>query len=504
MSVKRVIIPTVTMLLLASQLFGCSSASKQEAYDMLQQSTEIELEIAVPESIEQGIQAQLDWTELSSLTDLEELRTAWETQLNITGSTGNKQGMLYTNVSGETEQNNTLQVALHNKEFVAKLLEYNERLAAYSLDSYVDLDDESNEIRLAMGINGYFNILPDNEVGYSNPHETLTRAQAMSAVMRATTKVSSNVTEDEVFSKVVGDSEYNVYAQELNEEVFISTKDSSLNQATYNSTMTRAEAVYMIVNTFFSEDLASVDLNTTEVEIDDATNAGNIAETQGFTGEQTSSKVLKYMIENVDAGVDETIYKSLVVAIDKELITRETNWNLGITKYEFMDLLIEALKKDTSIDIFDTSAEEIKYGADTKFDENGNPIGTYTVYEDTNGDGVPDAEVSHNKETEQVIAEYGSLEAYDDYAKEQGADSTMGYCFIYYTGMGAGDQPSYAIDPRDGKRYEVGDTLPDGHVFYGYTDDEWQKAETKKTIEVLEDEGCTVKKEDDGYYHIYE
>ncbi len=49
MRIKRVIIPTITMLVIASQLFGCASASKKDAYNMLQESTEIELEYAVPD-----------------------------------------------------------------------------------------------------------------------------------------------------------------------------------------------------------------------------------------------------------------------------------------------------------------------------------------------------------------------------------------------------------------------------------------------------------------------
>ena len=42
MKIKRVIIPTLTMVMLSSMLFGCASATKQDTYNMLQESTEMD------------------------------------------------------------------------------------------------------------------------------------------------------------------------------------------------------------------------------------------------------------------------------------------------------------------------------------------------------------------------------------------------------------------------------------------------------------------------------
>ena len=80
MKIKRVIIPTITMVVIASQLFGCSSASKQEAYNMLQNSEAVELEIAVPEydNTEDSKVELLPWLQLSSLETHPELRSAFE------------------------------------------------------------------------------------------------------------------------------------------------------------------------------------------------------------------------------------------------------------------------------------------------------------------------------------------------------------------------------------------------------------------------------------------
>ena len=67
---------------------------------------------------------------------------------------------------------------------------------------------------------------------------------------------------------------------------------------------------------------------------------------------------------------------------------------------------------------------------------------------------------------------------YTLYAKSQGADYTMGWCWIYEHGKAAGDQPSYAVymkegDPLYGTIYHVGDYLPIGTQLSG-TNDEWE------------------------------
>ena len=73
---------------------------------------------------------------------------------------------------------------------------------------------------------------------------------------------------------------------------------------------------------------------------------------------------------------------------------------------------------------------------------------------------------------------WDAVHQYTLYAKSQGADGTGGWCWIYFNGKGAGDQPSYAVymkegDPLYGTVYHVGDYLPSGEQFSG-TNDEWE------------------------------
>lgn len=111
MKIKRVIIPTLTMVIIASQLFGCASASKKDTYNMLKESTEIELEYAVPDydsNAEDSAVELLPWLQLASLETHPELRTAFEELLGVTVSEdGTKTGIIYTDETGKANQNNS-------------------------------------------------------------------------------------------------------------------------------------------------------------------------------------------------------------------------------------------------------------------------------------------------------------------------------------------------------------------------------------------------------------
>lgn len=103
------------------------------------------------------------------------------------------------------------------------------------------------------------------------------------------------------------------------------------------------------------------------------------------------------------------------------------------------------------------------------------------VYPDVNPEDVDpkttkmDAETATalaQQERKEIDAQYGGYDAWAAYAHSQGADGTLGWCWIYYTGQGAGDQESYAVymkedSPRYGEVFHLGDYLPDGDFFIG-------------------------------------
>ena len=103
------------------------------------------------------------------------------------------------------------------------------------------------------------------------------------------------------------------------------------------------------------------------------------------------------------------------------------------------------------------------------------------VYPDVNPEDVDpkttkmDAETATalaQQERKEIDAQYGGYDAWAAYAHSQGADGTLGWCWIYYTGQGAGDQESYAVymkedSSRYGEVFHLGDYLPGGDFFVG-------------------------------------
>lgn len=141
------------------------------------------------------------------------------------------------------------------------------------------------------------------------------------------------------------------------------------------------------------------------------------------------------------------------------------------------------------------------------------------VYPDVNPEDVDpktttmDAETAHalgKQELQEIQEKYGSGEAWAEYALSQGADAIGGWCWIYYTGQGAGSEESYAVYMKeDSARYKevfhLGDYLPDGTLFTGANMEEMGIADNRVLIRKSnngEIEGGTVTQDEDGKIHI--
>ena len=401
MRFKKLILPTLTVVMIASMIQGCAATSSKGMLNMTDNSKSIELTISEPKSIENGEDEAFDWVELGSLDDAETLRSAWDKILGTSGSVGNKQGTLYATPDGKNDNNNTLHVVLHNNAFYKTLSDTSsdtyKKLAEAATNQYKDLISEDTETQMMMGINGYFNILQDSsDQSYSNPYKTLTRAEVMAALTRATTPVSTNLDSSKEFNAAVGDSKYNKYAESLDKTAFISTKDGSLNSDTYNSNISRAEAIYMLVNTYYSEEFKNMNVEEAEAnfKFDDAKDAGNLADKIGVKSgdKMASAKILKHMLDNSSEGLDTKLYKSLLFAHEMGMVTSETNWNQSITKAEFIGMITDILSGDSSVEVFDSAATKSltmaefkkKYPAGSKIK---GADGYYTI------DGYGDGEV---------------------------------------------------------------------------------------------------------------
>lgn len=349
MKIKRVIIPTLTMVLLSSMLFGCSAATKEETYDMLQQSTEIELEYAVPEydTTEDSAVELLPWLQLSSLETHPELRAAFEEYLSITGETGNKEGTLYYNpLTTQADQNITLLLAIKNSQFRGYVImpDALSKLGEIATENYADLEADDINAPYAT-INAYFELLPDQTEGQFDGDSTISRAQAMALVMRATTPVNESQAPEtnNDFTSVVGESQYTNFAAPMDEYSYINT-ENGLNEQSFNGTMTKGEYIALVTNYIRADYISTLEewgytdlySDTSDVTISTVSDAGNIKYSEA--------------IADASKGVPTDLYETFKLAIKNGYLAEADleDWDSALTKVDAVSLFISMATNYTS------------------------------------------------------------------------------------------------------------------------------------------------------------
>ena len=184
---------------------------------------------------------------------------------------------------------------------------------------------------------------------------------------------------------------------------------------------------------------------------------------------------------------------------------------------ETIPTTVESTQTETSENTTEPTEEIETTETENENTEKSTEITDNIVYPDVNPEDVDpkttnmDAETAHalgKQELQEICDKYGSAEAFADYAISQGADGTMGWCWVYYTGQGAGSEESYAVymkegTDRYGEVFHLGDYLPNGTLFTGYDVKEMGIAEARRgqrQVENGELDGVTF--DEDGTVHI--
>lgn len=483
-------------------LFGCSAATKEETYDMLQQSTEIELEYAVPDydTTEDSAVELLPWLQLGSLETHPELRSAFEEYLNITGETGNKEGTLYYNPeTQQAEQNVTLYMATKNSAISSYFanIDAMTKLGEIATENYTDIEADDINAPYAT-INAYFELLPDQTDGQFDGDATISRAQAMALVMRATNQVNEAQAPEtnNDFTSVVGESQYTNFAAPMNEYSYLNTSNG-LTEQSFNGTMTKGEYIALVTNYIRADYLATLEewgytdlySDASDVTISTVSDAGNIKYSEA--------------ISDASKGVPTDLYETFKLAIKNGYLAEADleDWDSALTKAEAVSLFITMATNANST-----------YGLYSDY------ITPDSVLEDKYSDVVikPDVEPTYeeaqaagkreNAEVREAWADKANggsaITAYSKYAVSQGADGTDGWTWEYIHGQGAGNQPSYAVymkegDPLYGTVYHVGDYLPSGTQFCG-TLEEFGAWQDEQFYNTAEQNGIKVEEKEDG------
>lgn len=380
MRIIKVVIPMLTLILIVSQISGCSIFKSSEMVDMINAGQSITIELSKPsyDVVVKG-QQQDDavWTQLDQLKTFNTgFRQEFDELFNVNIITQNgvngKSGSLYVDQAGDRDGNTTLEDAFRNKVFVTKYWNdptVKSGLGKIASDAYTDV--ESNDPNaIEASLNAYYNLLPDSTNPSSfNATESVSREQFYSLVFKSTEGVK-DITVDKTFEDAIGGATADSkFAQEVDQEGFLSVSDKSLDATAYTGSISRAEAIYMIVNANFPDKLAKV--TGKEPAFSDTKNAGDLALKAGFKTKDPTTKeivgkdkwqayTLAYMLQNPDQGMQEELYKAMVVAKQLGLISgTDSRWDEPISKSEAIQLVVNTeLAKNTAYGYLST----VEYG----------------------------------------------------------------------------------------------------------------------------------------------
>ena len=437
---RKTILALITVCILS--FASCGKQETTATTESIAESTQVETIVTEESKVE-----LLPWLQLSSLETHPELRSAFEELVGVTTEDdGTKSGIVYTDENGDRNQNNTLFNALGNTSFTINCIrdaEQIKKLEEIANNEYADIEENQG---VSAVINAYFELLPDQEDGQFDGDATISRAQAMTLVMRATTPVNEAQApeEDADFTAKVGETQYTNFAAPMNEYTYLNT-ENGLNDKTFNTTMSRGEYIYLLTKSIFSQSNYNDYLDG--VGMEDESLSEDVKLTTVKDGGDIS---LQDAINNVENGLSTDMYNTLARAVALGFITEDNlNWDEAITKSEAVTLFIDAVDTAYANSMFVTASE-----------------GTV---EATNSEGltVEEAETADVEYMDKLV-ESGNYEGdiftqYDAYVKDQGADAYDGAWLIYYYGAAAGDQRSYAINQRTGEKIVAG---PDSY-FYG-------------------------------------
>lgn len=364
---KKIVIPVITAIMLLSQATGCSFVSSKELVDLIDKGENIELIVNDPDyTIEElgTLDEDVTWVQLDQLKTYNMgFRQGFDELFNINTileGTGGKQGCLYVvaTENGEARSGNTtISDAFRNKVFIEKYWDNNDvkhSIKELATEAYSDIEAE-DDYAINASLNAYFNLFNDSKNPDAfNGGQSVTREQFYTMLFKATEPVRdlNYKASTDTFAKAVGgDTEYTRYAKEVESYNFITAENKGLDSQTISAPISRLEAIYMIVNRHFNNLLQEADSSL--VAYYDAENAGDLALSAGFKYEEDGEVkekdnwqkfTLTFMYKHPDKGIQEELYKSLIVAKQVGLVPEENcRWDEALSKNEAIDLIVNML-----------------------------------------------------------------------------------------------------------------------------------------------------------------
>lgn len=356
MKVKRILIPTLTLVLIASQLAGCGAASQDELINMMKNQEAIMIEVPEPKDEVSCSDISYEWTEVASLTDHDLFRYAFDDSFKIVPfGEGGKSGVAYVDPDGNHTNNTTLMYAFNNQKFIDL---YNntetwDKIIPVISYEFINFDESTTpeQYKLA-SLNTYFNIFPTVNPTSFKGSDALTRMEFLGGVYRACQPVQDLEPYEDLAAYV--DPDYTnpdtIFALQMADHSYLKIEDGDLNEKTYNTgSITRAEAIYTLVQLFYADEYNNLDVKKASA-YSDTKNGGDLAREYGYIYKEKGSKEESvapfYRSYTLNKAIEENklpedLYKAMVVAKNHNLIsTSDSRWSDGITKYEAIDIIV--------------------------------------------------------------------------------------------------------------------------------------------------------------------
>lgn len=341
MNNKRMLAALMACTILVTGITGCKRSELIESMKG-SMSANTDIQLSVEQSVTAKEREALTWVPVDQLKTYPEIRDVVDDKLNIIKfGQGSKNGSIFIDTEGNWTGNTTLFYAFNNKEFVKNYWENNKvksAIAAKAVEQFSDIKGESNGIYAA--INAYYNIMPANADGTSGLTNYISRKEAMTALYRADTPVTE-LEENSAYNEKFGEDACNKYACNVENCSYLQTSNNSLNKYTYNAAITKAEAVYMIVNRYFKDEYDKISADGPS-PFTDCKNAGDIlANYEMEKGYSWQTYSLEISLQNKEDGVSEDLYKALLVGYKHGIIGNTTNWFKGVAEGDFLIMLVK-------------------------------------------------------------------------------------------------------------------------------------------------------------------
>ena len=390
---KRKTIISLLCLTMGLSIVACGKQENTAIVETTVESTEVENTVTEESKVE-----LLPWLQLSSLETHPELRSAFEEYVGVTGTTGNKEGILYTNpLTTQADQNITLLLAIKNSQFRGYFMMPDDltKLGEIASENYTDIEADDINAPYAT-INAYFELLPDQEEGQFDGDSTISRAQAMTLLMRAITPVNDQQAPetDSDFTAKVGETTYTDFAAPMNDYCYINTSNG-LNEKSFESTMSRGEYIYMLTKALFGDEYSSrlEEAGKEETDVDSVTFT-----TLKDGGDVTYQEALNSTDKGLPTDMFNTFKKAAAIGF---VIEDNLNWDEAITKSEAINLFIDA------VEVYQTNTGSVNTEPE---ETNGNTAGDlYVPTEEDNQieDEASQAIAEATKADEQLQSEAG-------------------------------------------------------------------------------------------------